>query len=441
MSSKKKVITPKSKNGGKMRAKTSVRFTPAAINNTVRSSGPKMVNERGVTVVSHREVLDDSFSASALFAVNTTHAIQPALQSYSHGSPIGAWLAGVARQYDRFKFRSLKLHYVTAAPSTAVGNILMCADPNPEGSQPVTLAEARSMHAIVGPVRENLTLDLSDIVRGKELLTRSGAVTSYPAYDAGRIFICSFLGGDVPVGYIEVSYTIELKVPQLAPRVEVGFVSSVAPPAVMFSDTLVGNSSFQIGTGAGAANCTGASVRLLRGDIAGDVSLVTVAPVFGNNASIQMVIVRGVTYRLVGGATVGCFKPNRVGRYLVETTLVGDVTDYATYAVTVLKTRTTGTLAEAMDITVDSNSGLPLEVFSSYTPGRGFTNPTITGDDTGLVHRQTFYHSGAALDYYTVAMGIRNIAAIAENGTASFVMDSSYGYGVSSLKITFLGTV
>lgn len=424
-----------------MRAKTTVRFTPAAINNVVRSSGPKMVNERGVTVVSHREILDDAFSASALFAVNATHAIQPALQSYSHGSPIGAWLAGVARQYDRFKFRSLKLHYVTAAPSTAVGNILMCADPNPEGSQPISLAEARSMHAIVGPVRENLTLDLSDIVRGKELLTRSGAVTSYPAYDAGRIFICSFLGGEVPVGYIEVSYTIELKVPQLAPRVEVGFVSAVAPPSVVFSDSLVGNTSFQIGTTTGAANCTGPALRLLRGDVAGDVSLVTVAPAFTNNAVLQTSVIRGVTYRLVSAAPVACFKPNRVGRYLVEATLCGDMTDYATYAVTVLRTRTNGAFTEATDISVDSNTGLPIEMPSSYTPGRGFTNPTVTGDDTGLVHRQTFYNTGNSLEFYTLAMGIRNITTITENASASYVMDTSFGYGISSLKITFLGTV
>lgn len=159
-------------------------------------------------MVTHKEVVSESVVCGSVFGVTHTIAIQPAISTYSHGSPLGSWLPKIASEYDHYEFEQLRLHYVPTCASTQAGLVILACDPNPDGVAPDTFSSMKNMnHAVTGPARERLTLDVSNLVR-KKLLTRDGAVPTYPLYDAGRLFVGSLAGSDVSTGYLEVDYVV-----------------------------------------------------------------------------------------------------------------------------------------------------------------------------------------------------------------------------------------
>lgn len=440
----------KNRSKSKLRIKNGLKSVPRqvtrtalAINTKTRNIVPKFTQSSAGTVLSHREILIESASVSPTFTIDQTIAVQPAISTYSHGSPLGTWLPKVAAEYDNYSFESLRVHFITSASSLQKGTICMAYDPNPESTAPATFSDLRNMaHAVTGPCRENLTLDLTKAVKDRKLLTRTRAVTAYPLYDAGRIFLGSNLGDSVPVGYYEVEYKIRLMNPQTSPSTEV-VTSTVCPAAVVFTDDgATSSGALYFGTSNGSRNATALTNYLMRMQAPqGDTNLIT----FNNPSSVYpsagSATIGGVTYSWAGTSQgLATFRFTYPGRYRCLAVLNGDFQDYATFGATIAKW-VSPSLAQATDRTVTFGGNL---VSIPVLPGssRGLSNPTVPGDDLALSVDQTFVVT-SSLDEYAFVVGVRNIASISENGTGSYYSgpNAAAGFGASFIKLEYLGPV
>jgi hypothetical protein len=349
---------------------------------------------------------------------------------------LGTWLPKIAAEYDNYCFESLKIHFTTSASSLQKGTILMAYDPNPDSAAPASFSDLRNMaHAVTGPARENLTLDISSIVKTKKLLTRTKAVSSYPVYDAGRIFLGSTLGDSAAVGYFEVEYKVRFMNPQTSPSTEQIAVST-APPAVVFTDDGTGAAgTFYFGTSNATRCATALSNVLFRQVPIGDANLINLNNPTQAYPASGSVIVGGVTYSWAANTNNTNFLFSYPGRYRLTAIINGDWGDYATYGASILRVSNSA-LAAAVDKTV-TTSGSVVDI--PLIPGsiRGFSNPTVGPDDFGMVIDQTF----AVVDTvtpYTLAFGVRNNAAIAENANAAYASNPA-SYGASFVKLEYLG--
>lgn len=409
-----------------------------AINTKTRNASPKVSSTNAGTVVSHREILSDSVVVAATYNIASTIAVQPALSVYSHGSPLGTWLPKIAAEYDNYCFESLKIHFTTSASSLQKGTILMAYDPNPDSAAPGSFSDLRNMaYAVTGPARENLTLDLSPIVRTKKLLTRTKAVSSYPIYDAGRVFLGSTLGDGASVGYFEVEYKVRLMNPQTSPSTEQINVST-APPAVVFTDDGTGGvGPLYFGT-TNAARCANALANVLfRMTPIGDNTLITLNNPAQVYTAAGSVIVGGVTYSWAASSNNTNFTFKYPGRYRLSGTLNGDWQDYATFGASVLKASSTS-LAAASDRTVTS-TGTVVDLPVIPASWRGFSNPTVPGDDAAMLVDMTFVVLDTVTPY-TFAVGVRNYSSIAENANGIYYSAPST-VGSSFLKLEYIGAL
>lgn len=409
--------------------------TPLAINTKTRNVAPKVSSSGNGTVVSHREILSDNVTVSPTYSISSTVAVQPAISVYSRGSPLGTWLPKIAQEYDNYCFESLKVHFTTSASSLQKGTILMAYDPNPDSAAPATFSDLRNMaYAVTGPCRENLTLDLSSIVKQKKLLTRTRAVNAYPLYDAGRIFLGSTLGDSASVGYFEVEYKVRLMNPQTSPSTDI-VNSSAAPPALVFTDINATGGNLWFGTANGNRCANGFTNALCRLGGFGDTSLITMNNPLSIYTTSGSVVVSGITYSWAQNSNNSYFTFAFPGRYRVTATLNGDWQDYCTFGASILKATTTG-LSEAFDRTL-TTSGAVADVPLVPASWRGFTVPNVTGGDLAGLVDITFAVPDTTQGY-TLAVGIRNNTAITENGTGAYASNPTV-YGASVLRIEYLG--
>lgn len=409
---------------------------PLAINTKTRNAAPRVSSTTAGTVVSHREILSDSVTVGATYNIASTIAVQPGLSVYSHGSPLGTWLPKIAAEYDNYCFESLKIHFTTSASSLQKGTILMAYDPNPDSAAPGSFSDLRNMaYAVTGPARENLTLDISSIVKTKKLLTRTRAVSSYPIYDAGRIFLGSTLGDGASVGYFEVEYKVRLMNPQTSPSTEQITVTT-APPTVVFTDDGTGAVGPLYFGATNASRCANAlSNVLFRQPPIGDNTLITVNTPTQVYPAAGSVVVGGVTYSWAASSNNTQFTFTHPGRYRLSGTINGDWQDYAMFGASILRVSNSA-LAAASDRTI-TVSGTVVDLPVIPASWRGFSNPSGSGDDAAMVVDMTF----TVLDTvtpYTFAVGVRNWSSVSENGTGSYFSGPT-SYGASYLKLEYIG--
>lgn len=351
-----------------------------AVNTRTQNVLPRITQGGRETQISHREILRDAVVVNPTYTISDTIAVQPALSVYSHGSPIGTWLPKLAAEYDNYMFESLKIHFTTSASSLQKGTILMAYDPNPDSAAPSSFSDLRNMaHAVTGPVRENQVLDLTAAVRGRKLLTRTRAVTAYPLYDCGRIFLGSTLGDSASVGYFEVEYVVRLMNPQTSPSTEAIFTAS-APPAVVFTDDgVVVGTGVYVGTSHASRNAFAGTHYLFRKTLLGDTSLLTLNDPTALTTTSGATTIQGVTYSWVSGVPLATFTFPLKGRYRLSGIINAGWQDYATYGASIVKYRE-GTLVAANDVTVTTTGN---QVSIPVVPGsvRGFSNPTLQDDD------------------------------------------------------------
>lgn len=177
-----------------------------------RAPMTRMVN--GGTVVSHTETYGVNITGTSAFGVSTTWAIQPGLQTYSKGSPLGTWLGQIASNFDNYEIQRLKFKFRSACSTLTTGLGVFAYEPNPEGTAPTSYQEMRNMYSVDGSVHANLEFDISSKL-GKRLLIRKGNVINLPSYDSGKVYFATIgVNNDTLVGFIDVEYRIKLINPQ-----------------------------------------------------------------------------------------------------------------------------------------------------------------------------------------------------------------------------------
>ncbi len=191
------------------------------------STTPKVFNGKRMIRVSHRELVS-TISGNTTFGVNQYY-LNPGLAASF------PWLSTIAGSFEQYRFTRLKFHYVTRAPTSYKGSILMAPDYDSLDSVPSTEIIASQMDGAVedSPWKEQtLVLNVQDMFpMGPRKYIRTGLISStdLKTYDAGQIFVCTVSCDDTSaLGKLWVDYEVELHIPQNPSNAGAGNVGGLA---------------------------------------------------------------------------------------------------------------------------------------------------------------------------------------------------------------------
>jgi len=169
-----------------------------------------MITTRGeVTVIKHREFISDVDGTVAYTA--TAYPVNPG-QSVTF-----PWLSAIAKNYEKYRFRSLKFCFESATSSNTAGLTILAVDL--DSSDPTPASKAQIMQ-YKNASRANAWLEHCTILPEMvpELYVRPGALptnTDIKTYDAGNLFYAaSQFAADGFAGELYAEYEVELHVPQ-----------------------------------------------------------------------------------------------------------------------------------------------------------------------------------------------------------------------------------
>lgn len=196
----------------------------------MRSAAPRYVPlPDGNILVKHREMIGYSAISSTGFSVDTDC---PLFMSPSEPGTF-PWLASIAKSYEKWRPRKVKLIYVPLCPTTRPGNIIMAFDYDPSDNLPVTAVEMeQNKTSISGPIWHEISLELST----RDMLENVKAYYTGPvstpadrrlAYGGQFIIAYDGLDSTAMVGKFYLDYEIELLTPQQSPTGTFDLLTSV----------------------------------------------------------------------------------------------------------------------------------------------------------------------------------------------------------------------
>jgi len=197
------------------RSSGQMQAAPAAMQRVRSQNAPRMqMSGNGqVCVVTHREYIAEVPGATAW--TTTTYAIQPALQT------LFVWLATIASNFEKYRFRALRFCYETESPTSQGGSIVLTIDYDAADAAPASKQAALSYKSSVrsAPWEECcLVCDLGRDAERDLMYTRRGANpagTDIKLYDLGNLFVGT-QNSSGSTGELWVEYTIELHTPTVS---------------------------------------------------------------------------------------------------------------------------------------------------------------------------------------------------------------------------------
>jgi len=217
-----------------------------------------------VAVIAHREYVAEVPGATAW--TTTSFVIQPALQA------LFVWLATIAANFEKYRFRRLRFCYETESPTSQAGSVVLAIDYDAVDAAPLSKQAALSYKSAVrtAPWQQVcLDCDLSRDAQRDLLYTRSGSVPSgndQKLYDLGQLHV-GVQNSSGSTGELWVEYEIELHTPQ--PNVNpisskfVGTTSLTATALVgADSSATAGSNAGWVVTSASTFTCTIAGTYL-----------------------------------------------------------------------------------------------------------------------------------------------------------------------------------
>jgi hypothetical protein len=154
----------------------------------------------------------------------TSYQINPGLPS------VFPWLADVANRYEKYKFASMSFRYIPQSAALA-GTVTCAFDFDPNDDAPTVMAEATTYHDYVSTSiwqEARLMLDLANGDRMPEKNTRPGlpgADLDLNMYDVGVLHVLTEGAAAATIGYLEVTYVVDLFIHQVQGGVGGGSVS------------------------------------------------------------------------------------------------------------------------------------------------------------------------------------------------------------------------
>jgi hypothetical protein len=187
---------------------------PIASAQSQRSTAPKVISSAKMTRIIHRELVA-TVNGNTTFGVDT-YPLNPGL---SGSFP---WLSSIAGSYEQYRFNRLVFRYVTRAPTTYVGSILMAPEYDAIDAAPSSELLASQMNGAVedSPWKDQvLQFNVGDMFpMGPRKYMRTGTLptsSDLKTYDAGQLFLCEVACADTSaIGKLWVEYDVELHIPQ-----------------------------------------------------------------------------------------------------------------------------------------------------------------------------------------------------------------------------------
>jgi len=165
-----------------------------------------------------REFVTTLLGSTGNFELKLSLAINAGNPSFS------PWLAGLARQYESYKFKYLRVKYVARCPTSQPGWVAISPDCNPHDPAPQSEIQAFQNKNTVSqaPYKEfEVRFDSNMLSKRKSYFCRKDGALPAGAdkdlYDIGNIFI--LVGGTAtgnPLGQIWVEYDCEFHTPEFA---------------------------------------------------------------------------------------------------------------------------------------------------------------------------------------------------------------------------------
>lgn len=185
---------------------------PVATSSRLRASPPR-ISQLGASsvTVSHREYVADLTPSTTLWTLLGSHRITPT------NSALFPWLVKIARNYERYRFRSLCFDYIPRTSTSAQGSISLMVDFDPVDDPPASKAEfLNSFGAVSGPFWSEQSLQVpSQVLQSRGALFNGSAPagTDPKTYYLGNLNIGT-VGTSNTVGELYISYSVELSIPQ-----------------------------------------------------------------------------------------------------------------------------------------------------------------------------------------------------------------------------------
>jgi hypothetical protein len=179
-----------------------------------RSSAPKIVTSMKMTKIVHRELVS-TINGNTTFGVDS-FSLNPGLSSSF------PWLSSIAGSYEQYRFNRLSFKYITRAPTSYIGSILMAPEYDALDSSPSTELLASQMNGAIENTPwqdQTLTFNVGDMFpMGPRKYIRTGTLptsSDLKTYDAGQLFVCTVDCADTSaIGKLWVEYEVELHIPQ-----------------------------------------------------------------------------------------------------------------------------------------------------------------------------------------------------------------------------------
>lgn len=190
----------------------------------IRATAPQIgVAKDGAIIVRNREIVITYVGTATAGAIPPV--VSSAASNFQTGPFTTLWLANIALNYDKYRYKSLKFMYQPLMPTTTSGAVAMYWDPDSNDTVAANYVTcAANYRASTGSIFEPVTLTVS-----KDQLDRlpwyftSGTGTTDPVGVAspGQFVIASSstvlanaaAAGATTLGYIWMEYEIELACP------------------------------------------------------------------------------------------------------------------------------------------------------------------------------------------------------------------------------------
>lgn len=305
---------------------------PTAFGSVVEAGTPRIrYNAKGGCFITHRELAFNLLSSSSNSVFYSQSAsINPGL------SAMFPWLAGVANNFEQYRFHKLQFHYITRTTTTTTGDVYLAIDYDASDTIPSSEQQVSSYTGVVsGSVWSLFTFVANKDRSFLSRYVRQGAVptgTDVKTYDVGNLIMASVdvNSGSAPIGKVWVEYTVELINPQSNPiNTSCDLISLASNTVTMFSGIL--NNTQTVATG-GVVN-GGVGYRISSGGAlnmypsnstanpaTGDTNYLTITGLNPNQWYKIAVMVAGVgnTYNpqwtnITGGAFAGPISYNQFG--------------------------------------------------------------------------------------------------------------------------------
>lgn len=281
---KKKKMTVGKKTKAKSRpqkqfgAVTSIQTAPVAIGNSIKGAQSQVVQSKsGVTVKSR----DFMFSAKGSGAVQTWTLVG--------GTPItpavfvDSTLRNYMQMYQKYRWKSLAVHYITSSPTTANGDVMFYHQKNRESvflnqtSTQLLPFVLNDDDTVIGPQWTNHSVQLH--ITGKWKSTDYGMTPELEMYADGDLFLLSKTTTTDSPGYVLFDYEVEFQELQISPR-----LLSLPLPRAQWYQSNIGINAATLSVG----NTTNLYFGVTGNDISGTAST---APPGIANGDVYKVIV------------------------------------------------------------------------------------------------------------------------------------------------------